>query len=431
VSRDRAPVIVLGAGLAGLAAALDLGDHAIVVERDDRPGGLVRTELRNGFWFDRVLHLLYFSDPNTEARIVELLGDALVPCAPEAWVETRSGVTRFPLQMHLGTLDSATIVECLRDLAECTFAPSAGPPTSFEDLLLATFGRALCEEFFFPYNRKVWKRPLSSLAPSGFQWNITPPEFREVVRGAVSGRDFRAYNSRGFYPRPPLDADIRGMEVLSRRLASRIPSLLLEHHVEAIDLDERVVWVENNTGRLALRYDRALVSTLPLPVAIRLCMQAPAELRERCATLTANRVYTVAISIADEAISFTRLVYLHEFDPACAPPTGWCLLAELTESTDGPIRTESVLIERTIADVIAVGALPEGCEVIDAAVIVNEPAYVVFDLEGQRIVEDAREFLRAHDVVTVGRYGRWEYSSMSQVMRDGFAVGRELREGRT
>ena len=242
MSSDRAPVIVLGAGLAGLAAALELGDAAIVVERDARPGGLVRTEHRNGYWFDRVLHLLYFSDSNTEARITELLGDALAPCAPEAWVESRSGVTRFPLQMHLGTLAPAAIVECLRDLAECTFAPSQRPPASFEDLLLATFGRALCDEFFLPYNRKVWKRPLSSLAPSGFQWNITPPEFREVLRGAVSGRDFRAYNSRGFYPRPPLDADLRGMEVLSRRLASRVPALRLEHRVEAIDLEERVVW---------------------------------------------------------------------------------------------------------------------------------------------------------------------------------------------
>jgi hypothetical protein len=32
-------------------------------------------------------------------------------------------------------------------------------------------------------------------------------------------------------------------------------------------------------------------------------------------------------------------------------------------------------------------------------------------------------------VQAVGRYGRWEYSSMQQVLIDGLAVGRALRSG--
>ena len=66
--------LILGAGLAGLAAADALGDRAIVLERNAEPGGLVHADCFDGYWFDRVLHLLYFADPKTEARIRRLLG---------------------------------------------------------------------------------------------------------------------------------------------------------------------------------------------------------------------------------------------------------------------------------------------------------------------------------------------------------------------
>ncbi|HZD30664.1 MAG TPA: NAD(P)-binding protein, partial [Candidatus Angelobacter sp.] len=68
--QKSAEVIVVGAGLAGLAAAGELGSAAITLERDDRAGGLVKTDLLgDGYWFDRVLHLLYFPDAETEQYV--------------------------------------------------------------------------------------------------------------------------------------------------------------------------------------------------------------------------------------------------------------------------------------------------------------------------------------------------------------------------
>src|SRR5688572_13589476 len=101
----HADVLILGAGVTGLTAAWELGDRAIVLERSSRPGGLVRTHRFGDYWFDRVLHLLYFQDPQTEERVRALMGDDLAPCAPRAWCETSAGTTRFPFQMHLGGLD--------------------------------------------------------------------------------------------------------------------------------------------------------------------------------------------------------------------------------------------------------------------------------------------------------------------------------------
>ena len=441
---EKTEVLILGSGLTGLAAAWALGDRATVLERDDRPGGLVRTERFGDYWFDRVLHLLYFQDSDTERRVRSLMGDVLAPCPPVAWCETAAGTTRFPFQMNLRGLDPETRVRCVRDLAEVTFRGLAQVPTDFEQHLLRTFGRAMCEVFLFPYNRKMWKRPLDTLAPSGFTWNITPPDFEQVVRGAFDAdTGFRAYNSAGWYPRPPAGARVRGMEVLSVTLAREAADLRLGCNVEAIDLERREAVVRRGGRTDRVAYADALLSTLPLPALVNLCDPVPAVLRQACAGLRRNRVLSVALGVrgprpvgsghwryyADESLIFTRLVFLHEFDPGCGPADGWPLLVEITEPSEAPWLGRAELLARVRADLARVRAIPPGGEIVREEVMVIDPAYVVFGLDHQPVVDAAHRFLAGHGVTSLGRYGRWEYSGMASCMRDGLAWAEALARG--
>jgi protoporphyrinogen oxidase len=436
---DRADIVVLGGGLAGLAAAHELGDRAIVIEKESRPGGLARTEHIDGYWFDHVLHLLHFQDDAVERRIRALPGHELAPVTPEAWVETAHGVARFPVQLHLSGLDPETIDKCLTSFEQATHDHDPTPPRDYQDLLLRSFGRELCDLFFFPYNRKQWKRPLDTLAPSGFQWNIARPALDVVVRGARdSSATTRAYNANGWYPRPASN-DLRGMEVVSRALAAQVADLRLKHRVVSIHPDERYVVVANGGGEHRVHYDDACIATLPLPTLIAMTAGVPASLRDACARLLRNRVLTVMIRVlgprpvgrgfwryyADESVCFTRLIYMHEFDPRSAPDDGWGMMAEIVEPSEWPVRDGAAVISDVRRDIEKVGALPTGCELLGAHVRAIDPAYVVFTLDSRPVVERAHEFLRSRGVFPLGRYGRWEYSSMAQVMRDGFTLAEE------
>ena len=104
-----------------------------------------------------------------------------------------------------------------------------------------------------------------------------------------------------------------------------------------------------------------------------------------------------------------------------APPEGWPLLAEITESADMPTLPETELIKRVLHDVGRIGILPAESEVIAAHSWICDPAYVVFTPTNQDIMLEARAFLAKGGVTPLGRYGHWEYSSMGQVMRDGHA----------
>ena len=432
MSMVETDVLVLGAGVTGLAAAAALGDRAIVLERADRPGGLVRTDRIGDFWFDQVLHLLHVADPEVQALVTGLLGPDLAPCTPDAWVETIAGAARYPFQLHLATLPADVVERAVADLAAVQDRPLP-PGANLEEFLLGTFGRTMCELFLLPHNRKLWKRPLAEIDPADVTWVIARPDLAAVLRGARDATaPSRPYNANGWYPRPPAGAAWRGMEVLSRALAARAADIRCGHDVVAIDLDARVVTARHHGGVARFRYHEACLSTLPLPAAVGLCACAPADLRRACAALPRNRVVTVMIGVrgprpsgtglwryyADPSVPFGRLVFLHGFDPALAPDDGWGLLAEVTQRSEDPIDRDGT-IRQVIAGIERVAALPAGSRIETIATRVIDPAYVVFSRGRAGVVDAAVRVLAAGGVSVAGRYGRWRYSSIAQDIADG------------
>jgi protoporphyrinogen oxidase len=433
-----AEFLVLGAGITGLAAAAQLGGRAIVLEQEPRPGGLVRTECFGGYWFDRVLHLLHFQDVAVRERVEPLLDDVLAPCPPDAWVETAAGTARFPLQFNLSTLEPEARRRALDGLVRAADSPppaSGTAPPGYDEYLLQSFGEGLCELFYHPYNRKLWRRPLASLVPVGQTWNLERPSLEEARLGATVGAAVRpGYNASGFYPRPPAGAPQRGMEVLTRALAERVPHLHLETRVEGIDPARRTVTARRGGELVTYRYGEACLCTLPLPHAIRMCEGAPAALRATAAALLHNGVLSVAFCVrgprpaspgqwryyADESLCFTRLVFMTEFDALMAPEEGWGVLAEIPFRSEAPPPADDEVVRLARRDLARSGVLPPDSVIVDARVMRASPAYVVFTRGAEAAAGRCREHLAAGGIAALGRYGRWEYSSMAQGMAQGF-----------
>ncbi|VAW61500.1 hypothetical protein MNBD_GAMMA11-2530 [hydrothermal vent metagenome] len=435
-------VVIIGAGLSGLAAASELNDHAVVLEKNPKPGGLVQSVCFNGYWFDHVLHLLYFNNKQTEKRIKNLLGTSLANCGGKAVVESLSGNCRFPIQLHLSSLPKNIVAGCLQDIAELTYREKRPYTKNFKDWLLNTFGNTLCNEFMLPYNNKMWKRPLQELVPANFNWNITRPDFKKVVQGALeTDKEFDAYNSNGWYPRPPADSPVRGMGYLSHMMSREITGLRHGHTIKNIHVKNRSIDVESADGNYTIKYEHC-IATCPLPQMSNICDSLPDVIRSDLGRLRHNCVTSVALNIrgkkpdnselwryyADENIIFTRLIFMHIFDPLSSPENGWGLLVELTHRAEDSIIDESELTERVVQDIMKVGILSDADEILEINIMTADPAYVVFNKDTQAIIEKAQNYLEKNSIHTLGRYGRWEYSSMSQVITDGYALGKKLNE---
>jgi phytoene dehydrogenase-like protein len=92
-----ADVVVVGAGLAGLACARDLLDAGLevrVLEASDGVGGRMRTDVRDGFRLDRGFQVFNTSYPQVKQRL-RLRSLRLRPFTPGMLVHTPRGRVRF------------------------------------------------------------------------------------------------------------------------------------------------------------------------------------------------------------------------------------------------------------------------------------------------------------------------------------------------
>jgi len=103
-------------------------------------------------------------------------------------------------------------------------------------------------------------------------------------------------------------------------------------------------------------------------------------------------------------------------------------MAEITQPAHSPLPRKEQILQRALDDIKRINVIPRDCKVIDQHLMLADPAYVVLTPRNQATIRRAIEFLEAHDVLPLGRYGRWEYSSMGQVIRDAFKLAERQSE---
>ena len=166
------PVVVIGAGPAGLTAAYELakaGDPVVVAEADDVVGGISRTVLRDGWRFDIGGHRFF-----TKVRPVEDLWNEILPAEDFLLRPRKSRIYYegkyydYPLR-PLNALRNLGPYKALLCGLSYLWARLRPPKdqTNYEGWLVARFGWRLYRTFFKTYTEKVWGIPVSEM-PADF-----------------------------------------------------------------------------------------------------------------------------------------------------------------------------------------------------------------------------------------------------------------------
>src|SRR5437868_5082686 len=114
----NAPVVVIGAGPAGLTAAYDLtrrGVPTIVFEQETQVGGLAKTIVHNGFRFDIGGHRFFTKVPGVRELWRELIGDDLLARPRLSRIYYRGRFFDYPLKArnvlaNIGPLTGAAVL---------------------------------------------------------------------------------------------------------------------------------------------------------------------------------------------------------------------------------------------------------------------------------------------------------------------------------
>src|SRR5260221_2660313 len=251
-------IIVVGGGLAGLACARELGSDFVLVEAEERLGGLCRTDLVAGFSFDWTGHWLHARDAQMRELISKRwLAGNLLEVQRRALIYSEGRWTKFPYQFHLEGLPPQTVADCLVGFVEATTGPEGRelrerPLGNAAEFILRHLGRGFAQHFMFPYNEKLFTVPCEQLSPEWGGRFIPRPTLADVVGGALGiARDDAGYNATFWYPREG------GIESLVRGLAADVRALPGEvrtgARVAAIDPARRSLPLESGAD---LSYSR-------------------------------------------------------------------------------------------------------------------------------------------------------------------------------
>src|SRR3954467_6529478 len=92
----KPPLLIAGAGLTGLSCALHLGGDYLLVEKEDEPGGIVRTRVHDGFYCDGTGHWLHLRNAEMGALVERVLGGQLVEYERRAVIHSHRTFTPYP-----------------------------------------------------------------------------------------------------------------------------------------------------------------------------------------------------------------------------------------------------------------------------------------------------------------------------------------------
>jgi protoporphyrinogen oxidase len=272
-------VVILGAGPAGVGAAYQLRRRGraqvTVIEQKNTVGGNAGSFEWEGQRLDYGSHRLHPAcEPDILNDIREFLGDELLDRPRHGRIHLRGKWIHFPLKpvdLFL-RLDRAFAFGALRDGLKKTFAHRNGHSDSYASVLMAQLGQTICDDFYFPYARKIWGRDPVELSGIQARRRVSASSFSKLARKVLSqvpglkppgaGRFY--YPRRGYGQISEAYADAARAQGADFQFGSRVVRL---EYTGAAQCPWQV-WAQNNGQERVIEADYVW-STIPVTIVAR------------------------------------------------------------------------------------------------------------------------------------------------------------------
>ena len=399
-------VLILGGGPTGLAAAhrLKAAGHedVLVLERESRVGGLSATVPDAvGFSWDYGSHAFFSADPTFDTWLNQWLpaDDWLThERAARIWLDGR--FWPYPIQQQAAALDCAAAGQRLS-------VPDG--PVAFDWWLENEFGDGLCQRFFRPYNEKVWGWPLASLDAHPITDRIAP-----------AGSAPSAWGPNATFRYPKTGGAGKVWAKAAAHLGMRVA---VNTTVIGLNPVERWVSVRRGNGSFAeYRYDH-LISTLPLPELVGLLPDATSVERAAAFSLRQSGLFTIGVGFEGEppadltgvtwwydpspTTPYYRGSVMSAYSPEMAPKGCWSLLLEVCDTPYRPVVNPFTLIDQCLEGLRHAGFYYKAP--VARWQRYRRYSYPTPTLDRQEWLGLLREALERRGLVSVGRFGAWQY----------------------
>ena len=410
---------IIGAGLSGMSAAFHLKKKYILLEKEKTAGGLCRSVIVDGHTIDiGGGHILFTNDGYAKNLFGELLGKNIASHERESYIFMKNTYVKYPFEVNLYGLPKNIIDECINGVMK----KKQGNARNFDEWILQAFGSGIAKHYMRPYNRKLWKYDLKKMSTEWLGGRVPSPNVDDMRRGAekpiekkFGGNAYFSYPVRGGI-QALSDAMSRNLEVSFGSTAKRITRNSVLYEVG---------------GRKKSFAAEKILSSMPLPELIKIIDDVPSDVDKAARKLVYNSILCLAVSIDRKKISdkhwiyypekgiiFNRIILSSNLSPSMSPPGKSSITVENTfgkdEKPDIERRKSEIIDNLRKADMIKNS---DKIEVLGA--YTHKYAYIVYDLGHRKNVDLIHGFLRERGIISIGRFGKWEYFNMDRAIIDG------------
>jgi protoporphyrinogen oxidase len=441
------PVVIIGAGPAGLSAAHELIGHGIrplVLEKSDHVGGIARTETYKNYHYDIGGHRFLTKIGSIQQLWQEMLGDDFIKVSRMSRIFFRGRFFKYPLSIF-DTLLKLGIIESVWIPLSYIKAQARPEPEeeTFEQWVTNRFGQRLYETFFKTYTEKVWGIPCRQIKADWAAQRIKGLSLATALANALFGtRNAKTLTDEFYYPRkgPGMmwqsfqkAIEAGGGEVRLNAEAVRLISQ--DNHIS------KVVWREN--GQLIDIPVSHLISSIPIARLVSLLQPAAPQAVLDAAGCLSHRAFIIVGLILDKASLFPdQWIYIHSKDVRVGRIQNFKNWS--AEMVPDPLKTsigmeyfcnegddlwkmsDAELVELGKSEITMLG-LADASEVVDHFVVRQEKAYPIYDRDYDQHLRVIRSHLDTIDnLQTIGRNGMHRYNNMDHSMYTGMLAAKNV-----
>lgn len=433
------PVVIVGAGVAGLTTALllqEAGAEVVVIEKLSQVGGLARSYKYDDFIFDVGPHRFHTENPNVAAFLDRILkGDATwFPRVSEVYF--RGKYYSWPLKpQNLTQLPPSLALKSAVDLATNNF--KTYDVDSFENYVLRQYGPTLYKNFFKGYSQKFLGIHPAETHPDWAKVginraiidnNLQMQNLSQLLKTTL--RQFKEPDSPHFlYPTNGLQ---QAWDIVAHKFKAIGGQIYagcnarMEHDGSKVTK----IWA----GDRAAFAPSQVIWTAPITIATeQLGIEKPnldylgLLLFNVCAKGDVPRKYQWCYYGADDIV-FNRISIPRFFSEKTAPPGTTGLCVEVT-CMKGDARWQHAerLTDWVVDDLVRIGMIPNRRAVHDVYVERIEDSYPIYHKRYTGELEKARQALsKFENLHLAGRTGMFWYNNMDHSIENAMQLSKRL-----
>lgn len=434
---SKDPVVVIGAGPAGLTAAYELsrqGVPSLILEKGERVGGISRTERYKGYGFDIGGHRFFTKVEEVNKVWHDILKEEFIRVPRMSRIYYKGKFYDYPLKAFnaLWNLGIWETTLCMLSYAKVRVKPLP-KEDNFEQWVTNRFGSRLFNTFFKTYTEKVWGIPCTKIQAEWAAQRIKGMSLIEAVKKALFGKssakslidefDYPVQGPGQMWERCTEICESKGCEV-------KMHTDVVKVHRDGFKING-ITLKENGVEKYVA--SSHVFNSMPLSELIfKMEPPAPQHVIDAAKGLKYRDFLIVALILKKKDLFPDNWIYVHSpevkvgriqnfrnWSAAMIPVEGttsigmeyFCSIGDELWS-----RRDEDLIELAKSELPKLN-LATREDIIDAVVVRQPKAYPVYDGEYRGHVETIRQFMtQFENLATVGRNGMHRYNNQDHSM---------------